>query len=220
MKLSVITINYNTQKLLEACLRSLKANIKEVDYEVIVVDNASNTFDITALKKIFPNVKIIRSKQNLGFAKANNLAAKQVEGEYLWFLNSDTKLTLDSNIQGLINFLDSNPNYVAVSPLIIDESGLPQKVQFGYWPAVWRMTLEKFAKVRVEKSPMRARHWRWRRDWDWRWHRRGFFLLAAGGKRKRAGHRDDQGNLLLATWCLHRRTLRCFRYWNWHPPEV
>lgn len=161
MKLSIITINYNTQKLLEDCLVSIKRYLDVKDYEVIVVDNASEAFSETSLKKIIPNIVVIRSKENLGFAKANNLAAKQAKGEYLWFLNSDTKLNKDSNISTLIQFLDSHKEYGAVSPLVLDASNVPQKYQFGYWPAVWRMLLEKPVKKRVAKKPGVAKHWGW-----------------------------------------------------------
>ncbi len=176
MKLSIITINYNTQKLLEDCLVSIKKYLDVSSYEVIIVDNASKQFSITKLKKLLPNVTIIRSKENLGFAKANNLAAKQAKGEYLWFLNSDTKLTQSSNIHALITFLDNHKEYGAVSPLILDKANVPQRYQYGYWPAVWRMLLEKPVNKRVAKDPSRAKHWKWlnadylplqSRDVDW-----------------------------------------------------
>ncbi len=174
--LSIITINYNTQKLLEDCLNSIKRYINIVSYEVIVVDNASEEFSEAALKKIIPGITIIRSKENLGFAKANNQAAKQAKGEYIWFLNSDTKLNKDSNISALIQFLDSHKEYGAVAPLVLDAKNVPQQYQYGYWPAVWRMLLEKPVKKRVGKDPLRAKHWRWlnadylplqSRDVDW-----------------------------------------------------
>lgn len=176
MKLSIVIINYNTQKLTEACLRSIKAHLDVKDYEVIVIDNASDKFDTGAIKKIFPPTKIIHSKTNLGFAKANNLAAKQAKGEYLWFLNSDTKLTSDSKISKLLDFLEMNDRYATASPLVVDKSGAPQAYQFGYWPAVWRMLLDKPAKARVAKDPSRSRHYKWlmadflslkSRDVDW-----------------------------------------------------
>ncbi|MFO0862179.1 MAG: glycosyltransferase family 2 protein [Candidatus Saccharibacteria bacterium] len=174
--LSIITINYNTQKLLEDCLNSIKRYINIESYEVIVVDNASEEFSEAALKKIIPGITIIHSKENLGFAKANNLAAKQAKGEYLWFLNSDTKLNKDSNISVLIQFLDSHKEYGAAAPLVLDAKNVPQQYQYGYWPAVWRMILEKPVNARVSKNPLHAKYWRWlnadylplqSRDVDW-----------------------------------------------------
>ncbi len=161
MKLSIIVINFNTQKLFEDCLRSVKKHLKIKDYEVIVVDNASEKFNQSTVKKIIPGVQIIQSKENLGFGRANNLAAKQAKGEYLWFLNSDTLLNANNNIEVLIDYLDSHKNYAVVAPLVLDASNIPQRYQFGYWPAVWRMVLEKPVNKRVAKNPNRAKHWKW-----------------------------------------------------------
>jgi GT2 family glycosyltransferase len=167
MKLSIITINFNTQKLLEACLRSVKQNLNLSDYEVIVIDNASDKFNESPIKKIFPHAKIIRSKENLGFGRANNLAAKQAKGEYIWFLNSDTELPKNNKVEKLIEFLDNNTNYAAVSPLVVDNTGKPQAYQYGYFPKVWRMVLEKFSFSRswkfvsADNLPLESRNIDW-----------------------------------------------------------
>lgn len=176
MKLSIIIVNYNTQKLLENCLNSVKKYLSIQDYEVIVVDNNSKSFSRASLKKIFSDIHIISSKENLGFGRANNLASKQARGEYIWFLNSDTELIEKNNIEALITFLDNNKNYAAVSPLVINEHGKPQASQYGYFPSIWKMVLNKLAKSRVENNPKRSRHWAWvdadylpieSRDIDW-----------------------------------------------------
>lgn len=143
MKLSIIIVNFNTQKLLEDCLTSIKKYLKGLDYEVIVVDNASDNFLEKPLNKIFTELKIIVSNKNLGFAKANNLAAKHAKGKYLWLLNSDTELSADNNIDQLVSFLENNSKYAAASPLVLNKSGRVQADQYGYFPKLWRMVLQK-----------------------------------------------------------------------------
>ena len=81
-----------TQKLLKDCLESVYRFEKEVDFEVIVVDNGSTDGSLEMVKRDFPQVKTIKSETNLGFARGNNLARRMVEGEYILFLNSDTVL--------------------------------------------------------------------------------------------------------------------------------
>lgn len=101
-KLSVIIINYNNFNLLDNCLKSFHQFIEVVDYEVIVVDNASLEGDVTGVISKYPNVKLIKNKENLGFSAANNLAVKSSRGQYLLLLNNDIvfrentiKLSLD-----------------------------------------------------------------------------------------------------------------------------
>jgi len=92
--ISIIIPNYNGKKHLEICLSALiKQKFKDI--EIIVIDNGSSDGSVDFIKNNFPEVKVILSKENLGFAQANNLGAKEAKGEYLLFLNNDTKLKED-----------------------------------------------------------------------------------------------------------------------------
>jgi GT2 family glycosyltransferase len=93
---SVIIINYNTFGLTSACIRSVYAQTKGVRIEVVLVDNASTERDSSDFLVEFPEVKLIRSEKNLGFAGGNNLGLQNARGEYILLLNSDTELTEDS----------------------------------------------------------------------------------------------------------------------------
>ena len=103
--ISVIIVNYNVKELLEQCIKSIFAASGKLSVEVIVVDN--NSFDGSAefIRQKFPGdlrLKLIESPVNLGFAKANNLGAKEATGEYLLILNPDTILqedTLDRSLE-------------------------------------------------------------------------------------------------------------------------
>ena len=93
MKLSIIIVNWNSLGYLRKCLTGLYEHIRDLSFEVIVVDNASPEPGIEALNVEFPDVLVIKSDINLGFAGANNLGFTRSSGEYLLFLNPDTEVT-------------------------------------------------------------------------------------------------------------------------------
>lgn len=93
---SVIIVHYNTFLLTADCLRSLFRHTREVQLEVIVVDNGSKDRSAIELLQEFPQVRLITSPVNLGFAGGNNLGIQAATGEYILLLNSDTLLTEDS----------------------------------------------------------------------------------------------------------------------------
>src|SRR3989344_7462391 len=95
VKLSVIIINYNTGGFLKVCLESLEKSLKGISCEVFVVDNNSSDESFSSVLGKF-NFNFLRQDENLGFAKANNLAIKKSKGEYILLLNPDTKLSKDS----------------------------------------------------------------------------------------------------------------------------
>jgi GT2 family glycosyltransferase len=91
---SLISINYNQAQV--TC--DMVASLRRVTYphlEIIVVDNASPSDNPDIIKERFPEVKLIKSDQNLGFAGGNNLGIAQAKGEYLLFLNNDTEVEPD-----------------------------------------------------------------------------------------------------------------------------
>ena len=129
-ELSIITINYNG--LTDTC--ALIETIPFNDHlEVIVVDNASQNDEADIISKSFPQVKVIKSNKNLGFAGGNNLGIKAAQGKYLFFINNDTIFN-EFNIQPLIDRLESSPEIAAVCPKIRFAWG-NNPIQFtGYTP--------------------------------------------------------------------------------------
>src|SRR3989344_9688199 len=91
---SVIILNWNGKKFLNTCLSSL-VQISNPSIEIIVVDNNSSDDSVSYMKTNFPNVKVIASDKNNGFAGGNNIGAGAALGQYLLFLNNDTKVTKD-----------------------------------------------------------------------------------------------------------------------------
>ncbi|MEJ7587420.1 MAG: glycosyltransferase family 2 protein [Ferruginibacter sp.] len=104
---TVIIINYKTCSLTLDCIRSVFEKTANIHFEIIVVDNASGDECVAVLNEAFPAVKVIEPNTNLGFGKANNLAASHAKGRYLFFLNSDTVL-LNNAIEALFSCLQSD----------------------------------------------------------------------------------------------------------------
>lgn len=91
MDVSVIIVNYNTQKLTQQCVDSIFAKTSGLDFEVILIDNGSTDCSRECFSAD-ERITYIYSEENLGFGKANNLGATYAKGNYLFFLNSDTYL--------------------------------------------------------------------------------------------------------------------------------
>lgn len=107
LDLSIIIINYNTNKLTSDCIDSIKSSdVSMIDYEIIVIDNASPIEDPEKLKVTFPEIQLIKSDENLGFGRANNLGIDIAKGKYILLLNSDT-IVLEGCISKCIDFLNS-----------------------------------------------------------------------------------------------------------------
>ena len=133
IQLSIITINYNGLK--DTCELIDTLPLKDKSIEVIVVDNASAQDEATIIEKRYPQVKIFRSKDNLGFAGGNNLGIKAAQGKYLLILNNDTLLKPQtSDLRPLISRLESSNKIGMVCPKIRFSWG-NQLIQYaGYTP--------------------------------------------------------------------------------------
>jgi GT2 family glycosyltransferase len=108
MELSIIFVNWNSVNYLRECIASIYEHTRGIAFEIIVVDNASPEGGVDALKEQFPDIVLIKSGENLGFAGANNLGFKQSKGKCVLFLNPDTKL-LNPAINILLQGLNSLP---------------------------------------------------------------------------------------------------------------
>ena len=122
MKLSVIIVNYNVKYFLEQCLKSVFIALKNIDSEVFVVDNNSADGSCSMIKEKFPSVKLIENHENLGFSKANNMAIKQSEGNYILLLNPDT-LVEENTFEKCLDFIEKDPETGCVGVKMIDGKG-------------------------------------------------------------------------------------------------
>lgn len=165
VNLSILILNYNTQKLTIECLESIVKNYKdqfvEKSFEIILLDNNSKKETLGEIKKFLSSekivnlpIKIIESKNNLGFAKGNNIAANSARGKYLLFLNSDTEI-LDKGLLGMVDFFDMNEKVAILGGKLtnVDGSKQPSAGKFYTLGNVFLMLfgVEKFGFLR--KSP-------------------------------------------------------------------
>lgn len=112
MDLSIIIVNYRTYELTKQTINSVIATVIDLDYEIIVVDNASCDGSLEKLIEDFEsfnNITFLANKTNDGFAVANNLALKESVGDYVLLLNSDV-IVKENTINKSLNFIKNNPN--------------------------------------------------------------------------------------------------------------
>ena len=122
MKLSIIIVNYNVRYFLEQCLHSVINASEALGTEVFVVDNASVDGSLAMLQEKFPQVKLIANKQNVGFAKANNQAILQANGQYVLLLNPDTVIEADT-LKKVVAFMDEHPDAGGLGVKMVDGKG-------------------------------------------------------------------------------------------------
>lgn len=107
--ISIIIVSFNTKALTLDCLRSVFDQTKIKSYDVHVIDNNSIDGSAEAITQEFPQVHLIKSTENYGFAKANNLVAETIDSKYILLLNPDT-VVLDSAIDKIHQFAEKNPS--------------------------------------------------------------------------------------------------------------
>ena len=143
IKLSIITINYNG--LNDTCELIDTLPLEDESIEVIVVDNASQQDEASTIEQRYPQVRVIRSKANLGFAGGNNLGIKAAQGKYLFFINNDTLLKHQtSDIRHLIDRLESSPKIGMVCPKLRFSWG-DNPIQFAGYTPLSRITMRNQA---------------------------------------------------------------------------
>src|SRR5882672_8693044 len=108
--LSIIIVSYNTREMTLNCLQSITAETHDITFEVLVVDNNSSDNSAKAISARFPCVKLTALSNNIGFARANNLAAKNAHGRRILLLNPDTVI-LDRAIDRLVAFANQTPSF-------------------------------------------------------------------------------------------------------------
>jgi len=143
MELSIIIINYNTKDLLEKCLNSIYIGLENtpiLEYETIVVDNASVDGSSEMVRKKFPTVNIIQNSINNGYAYAVNKGIKSASGEYIFLLNSDIILTYHCFFP-MLNYMKENPRTGIVGPQLIYPNGIWQR-SYGSIPSLKKAFLD------------------------------------------------------------------------------
>jgi GT2 family glycosyltransferase len=194
IQVSLIVLNYNTKKMTVDCVNSFIKNFdKEINYEIILVDNNSCDGSKEYFKRMFlsnKNVKLVFSNENLGFGKGNNLGAEHSVGKHLIFANSDTIPNMFS-IRNMVNCFDQNAKIGALGCMIQNADGSIQSLGFNYPSLIndfklnfmfWNFRFVK--KIRYSKYRIRGI---FRRDWV-----SGCFLMCLKTSFEAVGGFDSQ----------------------------
>lgn len=122
MKLSILIICWNGREELPACLRSIYAETRGLDFEVIVADNGSTDGSLDFVREHHPQVRIVENGANLGFARGNNAAIPAARGEYVLFLNPDT-IIRDRALERWMEYVEAHPEAGAFGPRVLNPDG-------------------------------------------------------------------------------------------------
>jgi len=154
MDLSIIYVNWNSLDYLRESIASVIEQTHSVAYEIIVVDNASPESGVDLLKQTFPDVKIIHSENNLGFAGANNLGFRHSTGEFVLFLNPDTKLMAPS-IDLLIARHKSLPDAGIVGCKLLNTDLSVQLSSIQTYPTILNQAMDaEYLRLRWPECPL------------------------------------------------------------------
>ncbi len=134
--LSIIIVSYNTKAFIHDAIASLLDTIHELTYEIIVVDNASSDGSVEMLHQKFPTVNVLASKDNLGFAKANNKGVALSKGKYILFLNPDT-VTDPHTIKYMYTFMEEHEDAGASTCKLVMLQGQIDYASHRGFPTPW-----------------------------------------------------------------------------------
>jgi GT2 family glycosyltransferase len=156
---STIIVNWNSADYVIDCIESIYRETKAITFEIIVIDNASFDGCGEKLAQSYPDVVFIQSDANLGFAKANNIAASRAKGRTLLFLNPDTKV-LDRAIERLCSLYWKLPNCGVLGCRLLNGDGSFQDSSVLPFPTIVNAVLD--SRVLIKLFP-RSKLWGWRK---------------------------------------------------------
>jgi GT2 family glycosyltransferase len=143
LDLSIIIVNWNTRDLLYRCIQDIYHYAGGLQYEILVVDNASSDDSVAMVQREFPQVKVIQNRENGGFSKANNIGIRQAQGRYYLLLNTDA-FVHPGALETMVRFMDDHPEAGAGGCRLYYEDGSLQRSCTSFptlatelWQALW-----------------------------------------------------------------------------------
>ncbi len=158
VSVSIILVNYNGGKTVLDCLRSVFCQTRDISFEVLVVDNASEDGSAEEIRRLFPKVNLIRNPDNPGFARACNQALETYRGGKALLLNPDTVL-LDNAVGKMAGFLDETPDTGIAGCMLLNEDGTYQK-SAGRVRGIVNECREKWTRTGLDRQSRAA----WKRE--------------------------------------------------------
>ena len=144
MDVSVVIINYHSAQLAIESIDSIKKYTKEIDFELILVDNDSQDDSESLLKKAHPDIIFIQTGYNAGFARANNAGFKIAKGKYILLLNADT-LLFDNVLKKCFQKMENDTSIASIGGLQLDYSKSPMPYYRN--SAIFRRTFYIFPQI-------------------------------------------------------------------------
>jgi len=133
--LSVVIVTWNAKKYVRECLQSLVDQAEGFALEIIVVDNASSDGTPELVLQEFPQARLVRNSQNLGFAKGNNIGMNLSHGEYIALINSDVNVR-PGCLRKMLDFLQQNPSVGMLGPRMLTPNGGVGR-SYMRFPSIW-----------------------------------------------------------------------------------
>lgn len=147
LDLSIIILSHNNYNILDICLKSIIKFTHGIEYEIIVVDNASKDETIQNLKKDYSSITLIKNSTNLGFAAANNIGIKKAKGEHCLLLNNDVVL-LNNSLKSCFDILKQSKVDLLLGVQLLNNDGSFQESVVRF-PTVWNTFTESFFLYKI-----------------------------------------------------------------------
>lgn len=158
MKLSIIILSWNEKKLVTECVQSILKNIQNIDFELIVIDNASRDDSVKALQKFGDRIRLICNPTNRGYAGGNNQGFELAQGEYMLLLNQDV-LVAPRSIETMVQWLDQHSEYGAATTTLKNIDGTTQYYMHRRFPTIRTVSLALLHKRWTSFCPRSVRNY-------------------------------------------------------------
>lgn len=154
MDLSIVIVNWNCHRYTAECIASIHQNPLTADYEIVVVDNASTDGSAQVLREAYPQIRLIVSEENIGFARANNLGLQHCSGTYVLFLNPDTVILSDA-LDEMYRYISSSDAIGALGCKLLNDDRTVQASCIQRFPTILGEALDSdFLRQRFPGSRM------------------------------------------------------------------
>jgi hypothetical protein len=169
MDLSIIVTNYKNPDLLRLCIGSIKKNVADISYEIIVTDSATEEITEMMMREEFPEVKFYPFLRNVGFQKLVRTGIENSRGEYLLILNGDI-LVKENSVEKMLAYIKNNKTIGLLGPKLLNFNGTSQDSCFRFYKPITII----FRRTILGKLPFARKHLDWflMRDCDYKNHPR------------------------------------------------
>lgn len=208
--LSIAINNYKNPELLKLCINSIKKNVKDIEYEIIVADSETEEDTYLMMREEFPDVKFFPFKENVGFGEMVRKGIEESNGDYFLLLNGDILVTPNS-VESMLNFLKDNKSVGLIGPKILNFNETLQISCFRFYNLMtipYRRTFLgnlPFGKKDLDRFVMKDYDHEDPKDVDWLM---GSSLMMSREAFDKVGHLDSMFFMYLED------TDWCWRFWE------